>query len=323
MTATETADHLIHRTPRRGTNMTATTSDRQAFLDKIAENPDDLTTRLVYADWLDERDINTKCEYCHGRGKGFVNMGPYDRDYWECEDCKGKGRFSNGFAQLACDQRLHIAAQAVIARPDDDGPRLEYAKIAEAYGRVERAEFIRVQCELARRGLENAWGDGSDLRRRQHQLWQLILPTFKPAEILMISFDQDSEADLGEGSYALVRRGFVDTVFMTMAQLLTHGPAICREYPVREVTITGLPPIQASGGDQGLLDEFRWFAGDYLEDYPETLVIDGAGIPREIFDHLEGGSPHHGSWVRTYKTREAAMLALSVACIQWTKGECR
>jgi len=38
---------------------------------------------------------------------------------------------------------------AILAHPDDDGPRLVYADWLEEHGEQERAEFIRVQCELA------------------------------------------------------------------------------------------------------------------------------------------------------------------------------
>src|SRR5262245_17894644 len=38
----------------------------------------------------------------------------------------------------------------IIANPDDDAPRLIYADWLEENGEPERAEFIRVQCELAR-----------------------------------------------------------------------------------------------------------------------------------------------------------------------------
>jgi uncharacterized protein (TIGR02996 family) len=297
--------------------MTATTSDRQAFLDKIAENPEDLTTRFAFADWADEKSAEMRCFECGGLGRVTPD---YGFQWGDCPSCT-EPFDPKEFAQLACDQRLYVAAQAVIARHDDDGPRLEYAKIAEAYGRVERAEFIRVQCELARRVLENAWGDGSDLRRRQHQLWQLILPTFKPAEILMISFDQDSEADLGEGSYALVRRGFVDTVSMTLNQFLTHGPAICREHPVQPHAgmVTDKRPAE-SALHRGF---FRWYVND--GDHPDENEI-----LREIFNLLGPSDDQppqgyddqsHLEWY--FPNREAAMLALSRAIIKWARGERR
>jgi uncharacterized protein (TIGR02996 family) len=52
---------------------------------------------------------------------------------------------------------------AVRADPADDAPRLVYADWLDEHGQPERAEFIRVQCELARR-------DDPALRRREAEL---------------------------------------------------------------------------------------------------------------------------------------------------------
>ena len=40
--------------------------------------------------------------------------------------------------------------QAIREAPDDDAPRLIYADWLEEHGQPDRAEFIRVQCQLAR-----------------------------------------------------------------------------------------------------------------------------------------------------------------------------
>jgi len=52
---------------------------------------------------------------------------------------------------------------AIRAAPDDDAPRLVYADWLEEHGQPEWAEFIRVQCELARL-------DSQALRRREAEL---------------------------------------------------------------------------------------------------------------------------------------------------------
>jgi len=52
---------------------------------------------------------------------------------------------------------------AIRAAPDDDAPRLIYADWLEEHGQRERAEFIRVQCELAR-------NDSPTLRQREAEL---------------------------------------------------------------------------------------------------------------------------------------------------------
>jgi uncharacterized protein (TIGR02996 family) len=48
--------------------------------------------------------------------------------------------------------------QAVWAEPDDDAPRLVYADWLEENGQPERAQLIRVQCELARPGVAESRG---------------------------------------------------------------------------------------------------------------------------------------------------------------------
>jgi uncharacterized protein (TIGR02996 family) len=53
--------------------------------------------------------------------------------------------------------------RAVVADPHDDAPRLILADWLEEHGQPERAEFIRVQCELA-------WTDDPALRRREAEL---------------------------------------------------------------------------------------------------------------------------------------------------------
>jgi uncharacterized protein (TIGR02996 family) len=52
---------------------------------------------------------------------------------------------------------------AIRASPADDAPRLVYADWLDEHGQPQRAEFIRVQCELAR-------ADSTALRRREAEL---------------------------------------------------------------------------------------------------------------------------------------------------------
>src|SRR5687767_2099915 len=57
----------------------------------------------------------------------------------------------------------HALLAAIRAAPDDDAPRLVYADWLDENGQPARAEFIRVQCELARR-------ESPELRRREAEL---------------------------------------------------------------------------------------------------------------------------------------------------------
>ncbi len=54
--------------------------------------------------------------------------------------------------------------QAISEKPDDDTPRLVYADWLDEHGDPARAEFIRVQCQLAR--LPPDAPDRIDLERR-------------------------------------------------------------------------------------------------------------------------------------------------------------
>ncbi len=77
-------------------------TDRQAFKTLLRETPDDASTRMVYADWLQENSFE-----------------------------------------------VEAALQRVIADPASDDMRLAYADAVESVD-PDRAEFIRVQVELAR-----------------------------------------------------------------------------------------------------------------------------------------------------------------------------
>jgi uncharacterized protein (TIGR02996 family) len=60
--------------------------------------------------------------------------------------------------------------QAVLAAPDDDTPRLEYADWLAANGQPERAELIRVQIDLAR--LEAAAGPDAESTPEKDRLYE-------------------------------------------------------------------------------------------------------------------------------------------------------
>src|SRR5262245_6221461 len=57
---------------------------------------------------------------------------------------------------------------AIYANPDDDTPRLVFADWLDEHDQPERAEFIRVQVDLAAR---SRWGDGQERNReRENEL---------------------------------------------------------------------------------------------------------------------------------------------------------
>src|SRR5687767_9914360 len=68
---------------------------------------------------------------------------------------------------------------AIAARPDDDTPRLVYADWLDDHGAAERAEFIRLQCRLARDDEDDpAAAERADELENQHRIrWLAGVPT--------------------------------------------------------------------------------------------------------------------------------------------------
>jgi uncharacterized protein (TIGR02996 family) len=116
------------------------------------------------------------------------------------------------------DEQAFIAA--VAATPDDDAVRLVFADWLEDRGDTDRAEFIRVQCELAR--LEPADARYPDLHLRQLEL-----------------LARHEQEWLGEWADRLVRwefrRGLLYAVTITPGPFLGHGNDLFRRHPVERM----------------------------------------------------------------------------------------
>lgn len=158
--------------------------------------------------------------------------------------------------------------RGIIANPADDAPRFMFADWLDEHGQAERAEFIRLQCELARivdpnircgcPGVltlpECPW---CHLRRREQEL----LDTHSACWLEGI-----------DGSGILVpkadfRRGFVAELTCTAAQFRDYGAAILQVQPVEKVALTSfwtleelaelpLPAMRDSSLKEVLLDSY-------------------------------------------------------------------
>lgn len=62
---------------------------------------------------------------------------------------------------------------AIFAHPEDDTPRLVYADWLEEHGEEEYAQFIRVDCEIARRDVMPP-AERKQLRDRRFALWRAV-----------------------------------------------------------------------------------------------------------------------------------------------------
>jgi len=128
---------------------------------------------------------------------------------------------------------------AIIASPEDDSPRLVYADWLEEHGFGERAEFIRVQCELACKAKYDA--SRLPLQQREQELLAAHKAQWaKPVASII-------------GNYEF-HRGFVDTVAIGARKLLSHGAKLFRLAPIRNVKVGRLGSSSVAASDLASCD---------------------------------------------------------------------
>jgi uncharacterized protein (TIGR02996 family) len=147
--------------------------------------------------------------------------------------------------------------RAVRARPADDAPRLVFADWLDEHGDACRAEFIRVQCELAHAapGPRRA-----ALETREAALLNAHRPAWtEPVRPLVLA--------------CTFRRGFLASVRLTARQLAEHGDALFRLAPLAETEVEAWPD------DVGLLADCPHLArAVQLEVKGRGLGDAGAGV---------------------------------------------
>ncbi len=257
--------------------MTATTAD--ALLRAILDDPADDLPRLAYADWLEENyDERRRCPTCHGRN-------------WSV-DWKG------GTCPTCWNTPMSVNLTV-------DATRLE------------RAEFIRVQLELARwtdaDGYMPMGLDRETLRRREQELLGVFC-----SEDMAVEFGLPCHETLYPvlpsnllcvrlGVELVFRRGFVAEIRLATADFLTHAAALFAANPVERVTLTDREPFTTSFDS-----EWRWYDGDTVSG---GLIHPESNIPRELYYLLRGGV-QQSSWCVGYASKADADAALSDACVR-------
>jgi uncharacterized protein (TIGR02996 family) len=170
---------------------------------------------------------------------------------------------------------------SVLARPDDDAPRLVYADWLEENGDPDRAELIRVQCELSTWDPAAGVGVGRHprwrhLRRRQGELLDAFGRGWRLADL-----PADLRHVLPDAAHDLYHRGFVGTVRVDCRTWLDHGPPLVRACPVTRVLLTDRDP--ARGGRAWAWAEGRDRWGDGVSTLPPALFacLSAAAYPTE------------------------------------------
>jgi uncharacterized protein (TIGR02996 family) len=118
--------------------------------------------------------------------------------------------------------------RAIFDAPEDDAPRLIYADWLEERGDADRAEFIRVQCELARLPPDDEGRAGLEARERS----------------LLEDHSVDWSAPLfGMGTARVFRRGFVDEVTMSVTAFFREAADLLRLAPIRRLQLYCDSPV--------------------------------------------------------------------------------
>lgn len=122
----------------------------------------------------------------------------------------------------------------ILAAPEDDAPRLVYADWLDEHEQPERAEFIRVQCDVARREKYDPRRSVLEARARA-----LLKRHGDQWANLVAAITRDYE----------FRRGFVTGVTIGARKLLTHGERLFRLAPVRHVKVLRLGSSNLTAAD--------------------------------------------------------------------------
>jgi uncharacterized protein (TIGR02996 family) len=117
---------------------------------------------------------------------------------------------------------------AIAAHPDEDTPRLMYADWLDEHGRPLRAEFIRVQIEVARK------------EERSFEVLQSEAPLFRRNDELIEKHGRTFFGPLAAHGIGAVRfyRGFVWRVELRAELFLELAPVLAAVRPLPHVYVT-------------------------------------------------------------------------------------
>jgi uncharacterized protein (TIGR02996 family) len=131
---------------------------------------------------------------------------------------------------MSTDERAFL--NAIIAAPDDDLPRLVYADWLQENGRPERAEFIRLQCELAQVRIADPQG------RERYDKLTSRLRGLQIAHLRVWEKEATDGLPTNRQLSVLFGRGMVAEVSCTAKYFLEHGEQIISQLPLRRICLT-------------------------------------------------------------------------------------
>lgn len=214
----------------------------------------------------------------------------------------------------------------IIAHPGEDATRLIFADWLDDRGDVDRAAFIRVQCELARNFVADEVPDPARVSvpggkvaqayaRETYRRWRALrdrewahhsfhvkgwLGPF--AALFRTSHLRTAEGQDHEGSWCVWRRGFVAEVALPCAAWLRHGPALARAAPLEVVRLSDKRPREQYLSDAAPV--YEWHGGT---DCPVAYCLRW-----DLFKCLPGWDAQDRM---DYPSPAAAQAALSAAAL--------
>lgn len=197
--------------------------------------------------------------------------------------------------------------QAILEEPDSDDLRLIYADWLDEHGQEGRAEFIRVQVELAELLSHGCGGYFCD-DFLGHFGCRLLRLQELERKILTVSnaLRWTPNRFFGRVNRVVFRRGLIDEITVCYDDWLKYWSDLLQEQPIQKVRLAGKHPLCTGSGAM-----WRWY------DSPATWQ-QRFELPRELVLLLEGASSS-ASLTKWYPSEEAALDALSVACFVLVK----
>jgi uncharacterized protein (TIGR02996 family) len=133
--------------------------------------------------------------------------------------------------------------RAVLDAPEDDAPRLRFADWLSAGGRADRAEFIRLQIELAR--LEDAAEAGAGPTEEEERL-EARIEELLDEHAWHLGFPEIPGIDWGGGPHHGFERGF-------MARLTAEGAGAFRSRMGEAFAVAPIAEVKIDGADDDAL----------------------------------------------------------------------
>lgn len=186
--------------------------------------------------------------------------------------------------------------KCVLDSPDDDGPRLVLCDWWEENGQPERAEFCRVQVDLAKSGCGSLACENSicgPLRERERKLimWmgKEVVPKIRHNGVW--GYDANKrEWSMGGTISGILRRGFIESVTLSWPDCRDYLDAIRAAQPVTQVRLTTWPeerPYEINNdGQWRLVGRSGWYNRKHPEEnvltFEKCLAREWPGIAFEL-----------------------------------------